>query len=152
MKIGIGADHRGYKLKSMIKKYLLENKYQVFDYGTDSEMPADYPKIALRVAQDVARKKIKYGIIICFSGQGMAITANKVSGIRAAICTDKELAYYARAHNDANVLVLPARTIKLKRQWRPIIETFFTTSFEGGRHKRRLDIIKRFEKNKAQTD
>lgn len=148
MKLGVGADHRGYKLKSMIKKYLIENKYQVFDYGTDSKKPADYPEIALRVARDVVKKKIKYGIIICFSGQGMAITANKVAGIRAAICTDKELTYYARAHNDANVLVLPARTIKHKKQWKPIIETFFNTQFEGGRHKRRLGIIKQYESTK----
>ena len=76
----------------------------------------------------------------------MAITANKLPGIRAAICTDKELAYYARAHNDANILVLPARSIRQKRQWRPIIETFLNTKFEGGRHKRRLDIIKNYEK------
>lgn len=152
MRIGVGADHRGFKLKSMIKKYLIENKYRVFDYGTDSEEPADYPEIALRVARDVVKKKIRYGIIICLSGQGMAITANKVPGIRAAICTDKELAYYARSHNNANILVLPARTIKYKRQWRPIINTFFSTPFEGGRHQRRLNIIKKYEKHRWLKD
>ncbi|MEO0185785.1 MAG: ribose 5-phosphate isomerase B [candidate division WOR-3 bacterium] len=145
MKIGIGADHRGYKLKNRIKDFLQRNKLKVVDYGTYSEKPADYPKIALKVAHAVAKNRIKYGIIICFSGQGMAITANKVKNIRAAICTDKELAYYARAHNNANILVMPARTIKQKRQWQPIINTFFSTAFEGGRHQRRLDIIQRYE-------
>ncbi|MGB9721603.1 MAG: ribose 5-phosphate isomerase B [bacterium] len=146
MKVGIGADHRGYKLKNKIKDYLQKNKFNVKDYGTHSEEPTDYPKIALKVAHAIVKNEIKFGIIICFSGQGMAITANKVSGIRAAICTDKELAYYARAHNDANILVLPARSIKLKKQWRPIVETFFNTKFEGGRHRRRLNIIKNYEK------
>ncbi len=146
MKIGIGADHRGFNLKSRIKEYLSSNSHRVLDFGTFNKEPVDYPEIALKVANAVAKKRAKFGIIICFSGQGMAITANKVKNIRAAICTDKELAYYARAHNDANVLVLPARTIRYKRQWQPIIETFFKTKFEGGRHERRLNIIKKYEK------
>lgn len=145
MKIGLGADHRGFKLKTEIKNFLSNNSYQVVDFGTDSEKPVDYPPIALKVAEAITKKKIKYGIISCFSGQGMAITANKVRGIRAAICTDRELTYYARAHNNANILVLPARSIKYKRQWKPIIETFFKTKFKGGRHKRRLNIIKQYE-------
>lgn len=146
MKVGIGADHRGFNLKSRIKEYLSNNSHQVIDFGTFNKESVDYPEIALKVANAVAKKRAKFGIIICFSGQGMAITANKVKNIRAAICTDKELAYYARAHNDANVLVLPARTIRYKRQWQPIIETFFKTKFEGGRHQRRLNIIKKYEK------
>ncbi len=146
MKIGIGADHRGFKLKSRIKEFLLKQSHMVVDFGTYSDEPADYPEIALKVAGAVAKKKMRFGIIICFSGQGMAITANKVKNIRAAICTDKELAYYARAHNDANILVLPSRTIKHKRQWQPIIETFFDTKFDGGRHDRRLAIIRKYEK------
>uniref|UniRef100_A0A7C6EHN1 Ribose 5-phosphate isomerase B n=1 Tax=candidate division WOR-3 bacterium TaxID=2052148 RepID=A0A7C6EHN1_UNCW3 len=145
MKIGIGADHRGFKLKTRLKDYLLRNGNKVIDFGPDSEEPVDYPRIAIKVAKAVVGKKIKFGILSCFSGQGMAITANKVKGIRAAICTDKELAYYARAHNDANILVLPARSIKRKNQWKPIIETFFNTKFEGGRHQRRLNIIKYYE-------
>ncbi len=147
MKIGIGADHRGFKLKTRLKEYLICKGNKVIDFGTDSEEPVDYPKIAIKLARAVAGKKIKFGILSCFSGQGMAITANKIRGIRAAICTDKELAYYARAHNDANILVLPARLIKRKNQWKPIIETFFNTKFEGGRHQRRLEIIKNYEKN-----
>ncbi|MEO0137503.1 MAG: ribose 5-phosphate isomerase B [candidate division WOR-3 bacterium] len=150
MKIGVGADHRGVRLKSKIKDFLIAQNHRVIDYGTNSVEPVDYPTIALNVARAVAKKRIKYGIIICFSGQGMAITANKVPGIRAAICTDRELAYYARAHNDANILVLPARTIKYKRQWQPIIETFFNTKFEGGRHERRLNLIKEYEKSLRQ--
>ncbi|MGQ9664439.1 MAG: ribose 5-phosphate isomerase B [bacterium] len=145
MKIGIGADHRGFRLKSKIKEYLKSNSYKVIDFGTFSEKPVDYPEIALKVANAVAKKIIKFGIIICFSGQGMAITANKVKNIRAAICTDKALAYYARAHNDANILVMPARTIKYKRQWSVIIQTFLTTQFEGGRHQRRIEIIRNYE-------
>jgi len=147
MKVGIGADHRGFKLKIRLKEYLLHNGNKVIDFGPDSEEPVDYPQIAIKVAKAVAGKKIKFGILSCFSGQGMAITANKIRGIRAAICTDKELAYYARAHNDANILVLPARSIKRKNQWKPIVETFFNTKFEGGRHQRRLEIIKNYEKN-----
>ncbi len=146
MKVGIGADHRGFNLKSKIKEYLSSNSHPVLDFGTFNKEPVDYPEIALKVANAVAKKRAKFGIIICFSGQGMAITANKVKNIRAAICTDKELAYYARAHNDANILVLPARSIKRKNQWQPIIETFFKTKFEGGRHQRRLNIIKKYEK------
>jgi len=146
MKIGIGADHRGFNLKSKIKEFLINNSKRVIDFGTYSDEPADYPEIALKVAHAVAKKKIKFGIIICFSGQGMAITANKVKGIRAAICIDKEIAYYARAHNDANILVLPARNITYRRQWFPIIKTFFNTKFEGGRHRRRLNIIRKYEK------
>ncbi len=146
MTIGIGADHRGYKLKSKIKDYLMKNGYNVIDYGADSEEPVDYPEIALKVAHNVTKKRIKFGIIICLSGQGMAITANKVKNIRAAICTDKELAYYARAHNNANILVMPARTIKQRKQWQPIVETFFNTKFEGGRHQRRLNMITKYER------
>ncbi len=147
MKIGIGADHRGFRLKSRIKEFLIEHSHRVVDFGTFSDEPADYPEIALRVAHAVARKRIRFGIIICFSGQGMAIAANKVKNVRAAICIDKEIAYYARAHNDANILVLPARSITHKSQWQPIIETFFNTRFEGGRHRRRLAIIKKYEKS-----
>uniref|UniRef100_A0A7C4THY3 RpiB/LacA/LacB family sugar-phosphate isomerase n=1 Tax=candidate division WOR-3 bacterium TaxID=2052148 RepID=A0A7C4THY3_UNCW3 len=149
MKIAIGADHRGYRLIKKIREYLESNSFVVFDYGTDSADPVDYPLIAFQVAMAVKKKKARFGIVSCFSGQGMAITANKVKGIRAAICTDKEGAYYARAHNDANILVLPARSIKNKNQWRPILETFFTTEFEGGRHRRRLNIIKNYEKRKS---
>ncbi len=145
MKLGIGADHRGVNLKLKIGEFLKRKGHKVLDFGANTPNPVDYPLIALRVANAVKGKRIKYGVISCLTGQGMAIAANKVKGIRAAICTDKELAYYARAHNDANILVLPARTIKSKRQWRPIIETFLETKFEGGRHRRRLKIIKDYE-------
>ncbi|MEO0142016.1 MAG: ribose 5-phosphate isomerase B [candidate division WOR-3 bacterium] len=145
MKLGIGADHRGFELKSAIKEFLEKKGNKVVDFGTNNTEPVDYPSIALQVAKAVKNRRIKYGIVSCFSGQGMAIAANKVRGVRAAICTDKELAYYARAHNDANILVLPAMTIKSKKQWRPIIETFLRTKFEGGRHRRRLKIIKDYE-------
>jgi ribose 5-phosphate isomerase B len=133
MKIGIGADHRGFKLKTRLKEYLLSNGNKVIDFGPDSEAPVDYPEIAIRVAKAVANKKIKFGILSCFSGQGMAIAANKVPGIRAAICTDKELAYYARAHNNANILVLPSRSIKRKNQWKPsLIRNLRVAGTSGG--------------------
>jgi ribose 5-phosphate isomerase B len=148
MKIGIGADHRGYKLKQHISSYLKARHHNVFDFGTNSTRPADYPVIALKIARQVAKGKLGLGIVSCYSGQGMAIAANKVRGIRAAICTDRELARLARAHNDANILVLPAGNPGAAKKWRSIINSFLATSFDGGRHQRRLNIIRRYEKRR----
>jgi len=145
MKIGIGADHRGFKLKSLIKKFLVKKGYSVVDYGTNSEISVDYPPIALQVAQDIINKKLRFGILLCYSGQGMAIAANKVRGIRAAICNDSAVAQVTRAHNNANVLVIPAGFVSTGKKLQSIIDVFLTTKFEGGRHLRRLNIIKTYE-------
>jgi ribose 5-phosphate isomerase B len=145
MNIGIGADHRGFRLKSSIIRYLQRNGHKVIDYGTDSEDSTDYPNFALAVANDVIKKKVRFGILLCFTGQGMAMTANKVKGIRAAVCTKPEMAKLTRAHNDANILVLPAGFFRFSKKSKEIIEAFLNTKFEGGRHLRRLNIIKRYE-------
>lgn len=96
MKVGIGADHRGYKLKEKIIKYLRRSGYEVFDYGAFSPESVDYPDIGFRVAEDVARRRLRFGILLCFSGEGMVMTANKVKGIRAALCLKPEFARLAR--------------------------------------------------------
>lgn len=147
MKIGIGADHRGIRLKRKITKFLQSLGHQVIDYGTDSEVSVDYPNIAFRLAQDLAQRKMRFGILMCYTGQGMAMTANKVRGIRAAICTGNEVAALARAHNDANILVLPAGFVEFKKETKEIVETFLKTKFEGGRHLRRIRLIKKYEKD-----
>jgi ribose 5-phosphate isomerase B len=145
MKIGIGADHRGIKLKSAIKTYLEKKNYRIKDYGTHSAAPVDYPDIALELAQDVAAGRSKFGILLCYTGQGMAMAANKVPGIRAAVCTTRKIAEYARAHNNANILVIPAGFIKFDERTRQIIRTFLITPFQGGRHLRRINKIKKYE-------
>jgi len=145
MKIGIGADHRGFALKSKIMDFLRKKDHEVIDYGTKSEESVDYPKIALKCAQDIRKRIIKYGILLCYTGQGMAMTANKVKGIRAAVCTKPEIARLTRAHNNANILVLPAGFLKFGNNTQKIIEVFLNTKFEGGRHLRRINIIKKYE-------
>lgn len=145
MKIAIGADHRGYRTKSRIIDYLTEQKHEVLDYGTLSENSVDYPDFAINVAEKVAQRKAKFGILLCYSGQGMVMAANKVRGVRAAFCVNEEYATFARAHNDANVLVMPAGFIKFGRKMRGIIDTFLNTKFEGGRHLRRVKKIKEYE-------
>jgi ribose 5-phosphate isomerase B len=145
MKLGIGADHRGYKTKTRVADYLRKKGYTVVDYGTESEVSVDYPDIAIRVAEGVAKKKTKFGILLCYTGQGMVMTANKVRGVRAAFCIADEYARYARAHNNANVLVMPAGFIKFGKKMQGIINTFLNTRFEGGRHLRRIKKIGDYE-------
>lgn len=145
MKVGIGADHRGYKLKEKIIKYLRRSGYEVFDYGAFSPESVDYPDIGFRVAEDVARRRLRFGILLCFSGEGMVMTANKVKGIRAALCLKPEFARLARAHNNANVLVIPAGFVKFGQELQRTIRVFLKTDFEGGRHRRRINKIRRYE-------
>jgi len=135
MKLIIGSDHAGFKLKEKIKEYLKE--YDIEDLGTFSEEPVDYPLIGKKVAEKVTKTKEK-GILICGSGIGMSITANKTKGIRAALCYDKETAKLARQHNNANILTLGARTDSAK-DYKEIVKTFLTTeSPKEPRHKRRV--------------
>lgn len=145
MRIHVGADHRGYATKARIAKYLVRRGYRVFDHGTGSAAPVDYPDIALAVGKAVARAKGSFGILLCYTGQGMVIAANKVRGVRAALCVETVCARFSRAHNDANILVLPAGFFEYGPKMRRVIDVFLKTPFEGGRHRRRVKKIKEHE-------
>ncbi len=145
MTIAIGSDHRGIKLKKKIIAFLKKKSIHVQDEGAFTADSSDYPTYALKVAMKVKNKKARFGILICYSGQGMAIAANKVTGVRAAVTWEPEISRLARAHNDANIMVLPAGFIREEKQWRISIQRFLDTKFEGDRHQRRLDIIKEYE-------
>ena len=140
MKISIGNDHAGTQHKTEIIKDMDKKGIEIINHGTDSEESVDYPDLAHPVAEDVKNKRTDLGIVICGSGNGVAMTANKHKGIRAAICWTKEMAKLAREHNNANIISIPARVIT-KSEAREIVEVFISTEFEGGRHKRRTDKI-----------
>jgi ribose 5-phosphate isomerase B len=140
MKIAIGADHAGFEYKELLKKWLAENKFDVKDFGTYSTESADYPDFAHPVASAVEKKEFDLGILVCGSANGVAITANKHQGIRAAICWTEELASLARQHNNANILCIPARFIPFDLAQK-ITDKFIHTPFEGGRHEKRVNKI-----------
>jgi ribose 5-phosphate isomerase B len=140
MKISIGNDHAGPEYKKAIVEMLKANGYKVTNYGTDSADSVDYPDFGHPVALDVASKKADFGIIICGSGNGIAMSANKHQGIRAALCWMKEIAVLARQHNDANIISIPARYTSIP-QAVEMVQTFLKTDFEGGRHQNRVDKI-----------
>lgn len=140
MKIAICSDHAGFGLKSIIEGYLEARNIEFEDFGTDSEMSCDYPDFAHPAALAVEQGRCYPGIAMCGSGNGIAMTLNKHQGIRAALCWTTELAALARQHNDANVLVLPARFIEPEVAL-AIVDTFLSTPFEGGRHQKRIDKI-----------
>ncbi len=142
MKIGIAADHRGFKLKEKLKAALPKIKFR--DFGTFDEKSVDYPDYAFPLVAAIQKKEIERGVLICGSGLGMSISANKGKGIRACLCLNKEMAKMARNHNDANVLVLAANFTK-EREAVAILLTFLKEKFEGGRHKRRIDKISYYE-------
>jgi ribose 5-phosphate isomerase B len=143
-KIIIGADHAGFLLKEAIKPLLAEVGLDVIDAGTDSERSVDYPDFAAFVAEAVATGVYPRGILICGSGIGMAIVANRFPGVRAALCLDEETARLSRMHNDANILVLAGRKTDAAKA-RGIVRVWLTTPFEGGRHQARLDKIRATE-------
>ncbi len=145
MKIVMGADHRGYKLKEELKKYL-EKEHEIIDCGTNSTASCDYPDFGKKVAEIVAKGEAHKGILICGSGIGMSITANKVKGAYCALCWDEELAKRARQHNNANIIALPADFIDAEKA-KKMVEIFLKTEFEGGRHERRFNKIKEIEKS-----
>jgi ribose 5-phosphate isomerase B len=136
----LGSDHAGFTYKEKLKKRLLDQGYNVVDKGTDSLDSTDYPDYAHAVASAVEADKKVRGILVCGSGNGVAITANKHAGIRAALCWKVEIAKLARAHNDANVLCLPERFISTTLAY-SIVDAFLNEKFEGGRHKRRVNKI-----------
>ncbi len=138
--IAIGCDHAGLSYKAAIKAYLTKEGWAIKDFGTDTNDSVDYPDFAHPVAYAVQDGSADYGIVLCGSGNGVAITVNKHQGIRAALCWTKELAQLARQHNDANVLALPVRFVS-KTVALEMVATFFHSYFEGGRHQRRVDKI-----------
>ena len=138
-KIAIGADHAGYDLKCELILYLEQKGYSVVDFGCYSIESIDYPDYAHPVAEMVQNEGIP-GILICGSGNGISMSANKHQGIRAALCWTEEIAQLARQHNDANIVSLPARFIETEKA-KKIIEAFLKTDFEGGRHERRVNKI-----------
>jgi ribose 5-phosphate isomerase B len=140
VKISIGADHGGYEMMQILKEWIQEKWVITKDFGTHSNDSVDYPFFAHQVAMSVENYDSDFGILICGSGQGMAITANKHHGIRAALCWNKVIAALARQHNNANILVLPGRFLTLS-QAIEITEAFLTVEFEGGRHQKRIDQI-----------
>ena len=139
-KIAIGADHAGFELKEHLKKWLAQGGHTVKDFGTFTSESADYPEFAHAVAEAMTKNEFDLGLLTCGSGNGVAMTANKHAGIRAAICWKEELAALAREHNDANVLCLPARHISFELAEK-IADRFLNSSFEGGRHARRVGKI-----------
>ena len=143
MRIAVGCDHRGRELKQIVIKLLAEANYEYKDFGTNNDEPVDYPDIAKEVGEAVAGGQYEYGILICGTGIGMSMAANKVRGIRAALCHNTFAARRARQHNNANILCLSAEEgTELAPE---IVETFLTTDFEGGRHQRRVDKIMEIE-------
>lgn len=144
MKIALASDHAGYLLKEEVKKYLEEKNYSYQDFGTCSTEPVDYPDIALPVAEAVRSGRFDRGILLCGTGIGVSIAANKVPGIRAAICHDTFTARSSREHNDANMLVMGGRVVGPGLA-RDITETWLAADFSGGRHARRLAKIEEIE-------
>lgn len=140
MKISIGNDHAGPDYKKAIVDYLQSQGHEIFNHGTDTEESVDYPDFGHPVAYDVESKKAHFGIVICGSGNGIAMTVNKHQDIRAALCWTKEIAELARQHNNANIISIPARFTSIP-QAVEMVDTFLTTTFEGGRHERRVQKI-----------
>ncbi|MBI3500515.1 MAG: ribose 5-phosphate isomerase B [Bacteroidetes bacterium] len=140
MKIAIGADHAGFSLKEILKKYLVGKGIEVKDFGTHSEQSVDYPDFAHPVADAVEKKEFDFGMLMCGSANGVTMAANKHAGIRAALCWNSEIAKLSRQHNDANILTLPARFIE-EAEAKKCVDVFLSTSFEGGRHEGRVKKI-----------
>lgn len=143
MKIGIGCDHGGVNHKAYITAHLSGLEHQITDYGTEPGVPADYPDIAEKLCAGFLRGEFDCGILICGTGIGMSIAANKHKGIRAALCSDTESAVLTRQHNDANILCLGARIIPFEKAVQ-ITDAFLGAEFLGGRHQRRVDMLESF--------
>lgn len=145
MKISIACDHGGLNLKNAVIKYLVDNGYEYVDYGTNTTDSCDYPDFALPAAEAVANKECDFGIVICSTGIGVSIVANKVPGVRCAHCHDSYCAMYTRLHNNSNVLAMGEKVVGVGVALE-IVEKFLTTEFEGGRHERRVNKIAEIEK------
>ncbi len=146
LKIAIASDHAGFRLKEIIKTHLSALGYEYKDFGTDKEEPVDYSDFAYLVSEEVSKKNFERGILICGTGLGMCIVANKLHGTRAVSCHNIKTARLSRKHNDSNILTLGGRTLNPESA-KKIISVWLTTEFEGGRHARRIDKIKTIEEN-----
>ena len=144
MKVAIGCDHAGMAMKNQILSVLKGLDMDIMDFGTNNEESCDYPDYGAKVSEAVSDGSVDRGILICGTGIGMSIVANKFPGVRAALCCEDYSAKMSRLHNDANILVLPGRIIESNAA-KGIVKTWFETGFEGGRHQRRLDKIKAIE-------
>jgi ribose 5-phosphate isomerase B len=144
MRLAVGSDHRGYQLKDKILTMLRSKGHEVVDVGTNGTESVDYPDFACLVAEKVRDHEVDRGVLICGTGIGMAITANKFRGVRAAPCADEVSAELSRRHNDANVLCLSGDMLSVRAAER-IVEMWITTEFEGGRHSRRIQKIEQIE-------
>lgn len=144
MIISIGSDHAGYKLKEELKQYLCEKNIQVVDFGTNGLDSVDYPDFARPAAEYVKDMKADFGILVCYTGIGMSMAANKVKGIRAALVSSVENAHLTREHNNANVLCLSAKDISVDDA-KLIVDEFLNTEFAGGRHERRVNKVMEIE-------
>ena len=140
LNLAIGCDHAGYRLKEQLKEFLKEKDYILKDFGTYSADSTDYPDYAHSLAESVEKKEVEFGILMCGSGNGINMTANKHQGIRAALCWREDLAKLARQHNNANIVSLPARFIDFEEA-KEIVNAFLNTEFEGGRHEKRVNKI-----------
>lgn len=144
MKIAIGNDHVALGLKNHIKKYLEDKGYEIVDFGTDKPERCDYPVYGKKVADAVASGECERGILICGTGIGISLAANKVKGIRAAVCSEAYSARLTRQHNDANIIAFGARVVG-EATAEMIVDEFLNTEYEGGRHQRRIDMIAAIE-------
>jgi len=144
MRIGIGSDHAGYKMKEYIKKKLVEEGFEVVDFGTDSEESVDYPDYASKLAKEISEGKLERGILICGTGVGMCIVANKFPGVRAGLAYSDEVAELIARHNNANVICLGGRTMDFEDGYR-WVKIWLSSPFDGGRHERRVNKIRDLE-------
>lgn len=142
--IALGCDHGGYELAAVIEKYLLESGYKVVRFGCTDGASVDYPAVALSVCREITSNQAKCGILVCGTGIGMSLAANKVKGIRAAACSETFSAKYTRLHNDSNVLCLGGRVVGPGTALE-MVTLFLNTEFEGGRHQRRVDAVMAIE-------
>ncbi|SRR6266404_402059 len=150
MKIALGADHAGFELKEQLKQHLAKAGHELLDEGTKDSSPVDYPDFARVVAHDVAEKRAQIGVLVCGSGIGMAITANKVAGVRAVCAVTEHEAQLSREHNDANVIAIGARLLKLDQAIK-VLDEFLRSSFAFGRHTPRLEKIAAIELEEAKA-
>lgn len=148
MIVAIGGDHAGFEHKERVKEILVKHSHQVTDFGTDAKDSVDYPDFGFQVARAVSEGRADFGIAVCWTGNGMAIVANKVPGIRAGLALNRDMAAYCRLHNDANVLSLSQKYTD-ETEIEGIVKTFLLTEFEGGRHARRVQKIADAEKAAA---
>lgn len=144
MKLAIGSDHAGYEMKEEIKKYLEEKGYEVKDYGTNSTESCDYPEFGEKVGRAVASGECEEGVLVCGTGIGISLAANKVKGIRAAVCSEPVSARLAKQHNNANIIAFGARIVGME-EVKGIVDAFLSAEFLGGRHEKRVNMISDIE-------